>query len=771
MNLFHLVVLLGFFTVCRLETCSYSTPIISCGDLSSTPTDYWWCDIFEGENTELIRNVIRNCTSEEYSHKTVLQIYKYASFDVPLTVELDIGPYITRILFIFAFPGNIFQVSSVKSHPSVNYIWFLDDDFILLQPNFFEFFPNVTTVTSKVKLIFNSLPSFSNKLISLSISIDIGQEFALNESFTEAFSSMSRLWLTNSGIISIEQEAFNGMSELTSLNLEDNQIQHLPARVFGNLTNLDNLILANNTITTASPDSFYGLDNLTLLIVDENQYFPVNVLRTLNMLRILFLRNNGYTTLNPFPFQQLNSLTYLELTNNPFTCDCELQWLSFVSMYGIVIQDAICSSPAGLNGNNASLPVTYSSCSPLVEFECFNNSIVCPYNQVCQNSYLSQFCCCPEDHRMIATGECVVEQHCQNSTVSITDDLSGCGCNLGLQMSETCTKCIDINECEIDNGGCQQNCENSIGSYECSCYSGFDWVDFSQCVDINECQQDNGECEQNCENSIGSYSCSCIPGYALENFTHCSDVNECEEPGITCNGYCENNIGSYNCYCWPGFSQISNISCIDIDECSVANAGCDQICYNTIGNYFCSCYEGFNFTAPDFHHCQSVNVQTTEFPLEMFDSILSNPSTSIATICIIIVLILLLVIQSIICLILCICFKQKKSADVTSSNNCPGEVVHHYTSTSQQLPYTNKLNEATYVEMSPMDDDIPNPHKIPGKGRDDKVESLNPFYEYVSTGNTLVRNEEQPAFPTIVYGELDDANCTGNFYENPQLDV
>ena len=32
---------------------------------------------------------------------------------------------------------------------------------------------------------------------------------------------------------------------------------------------------------------------------------------------------------------------------------------------------------------------------------------------------------------------------------------------------------IDINECEVSNGGCEQICTNTIGSRVCSCRSGF----------------------------------------------------------------------------------------------------------------------------------------------------------------------------------------------------------------------------------------------------------------------------------------------------------
>ena len=32
---------------------------------------------------------------------------------------------------------------------------------------------------------------------------------------------------------------------------------------------------------------------------------------------------------------------------------------------------------------------------------------------------------------------------------------------------------LDINECEVNNGGCEHNCSNIIYSYNCSCYPGY----------------------------------------------------------------------------------------------------------------------------------------------------------------------------------------------------------------------------------------------------------------------------------------------------------
>ena len=33
---------------------------------------------------------------------------------------------------------------------------------------------------------------------------------------------------------------------------------------------------------------------------------------------------------------------------------------------------------------------------------------------------------------------------------------------------------VDVNECLVKNGGCEHNCTNLIGSYNCICNEGFE---------------------------------------------------------------------------------------------------------------------------------------------------------------------------------------------------------------------------------------------------------------------------------------------------------
>jgi len=48
---------------------------------------------------------------------------------------------------------------------------------------------------------------------------------------------------------------------------------------------------------------------------------------------------------------------------------------------------------------------------------------------------------------------------------------------LGGQESVTCSGLLltEVDECSLpDNGGCEQHCENTLGSYKCTCEPGYE---------------------------------------------------------------------------------------------------------------------------------------------------------------------------------------------------------------------------------------------------------------------------------------------------------
>ncbi|XP_068705713.1 uncharacterized protein [Montipora foliosa] len=75
--------------------------------------------------------------------------------------------------------------------------------------------------------------------------------------------------------------------------------------------------------------------------------------------------------------------------------------------------------------------------------------------------------------------------------------------------------------------------------------------------DADECTASSPVCDVNafCNNSIGSYNCTCKPGYFGDGKT-CKDVDECTAASLSichANASCTNTLGSYNCTCKPGY--------------------------------------------------------------------------------------------------------------------------------------------------------------------------------------------------------------------------
>ena len=80
-------------------------------------------------------------------------------------------------------------------------------------------------------------------------------------------------------------------------------------------------------------------------------------------------------------------------------------------------------------------------------------------------------------------------------------------------------------------------CTNTVSSFNCSCNSGFTLnADGATCdgqskrlqdiliiiidrcnfaADIDECSTSNGGCDQVCTNTVGSFNCSCADGFSL----------------------------------------------------------------------------------------------------------------------------------------------------------------------------------------------------------------------------------------------------------------
>ncbi|XP_021352094.1 toll-like receptor 4 [Mizuhopecten yessoensis] len=103
-------------------------------------------------------------------------------------------------------------------------------------------------------------------------------------------------------------ELFTNLNKLEKLILENTALKALPRNVFQNIPNLESLILIGNYISGwgDDPEVFGNVTSLRSLYLDGNNIKPVNK--------------------TSFPEHFLNSLDKLCLTNNPYTCTCDLKW-------------------------------------------------------------------------------------------------------------------------------------------------------------------------------------------------------------------------------------------------------------------------------------------------------------------------------------------------------------------------------------------------------------------------------------------------------------
>jgi hypothetical protein len=111
--------------------------------------------------------------------------------------------------------------------------------------------------------------------------------------------------------------------------------------------------------------------------------------------------------------------------------------------------------------------------------------------------------------------------------------------------------------CDDSNGGCAQNCHNTVPDFYCSCNDGYTLNEGGlACDDVIECDDANGGCETNCHNTIGDFYCSCDGGYELnEDDLACDNINECDSFDCGTTGSCEDTEGSYECTCGTGYSN------------------------------------------------------------------------------------------------------------------------------------------------------------------------------------------------------------------------
>ncbi|KAJ8038778.1 IgGFc-binding protein [Holothuria leucospilota] len=241
--------------------------------------------------------------------------------------------------------------------------------------------------------------------------------------------------------------------------------------------------------------------------------------------------------------------------------------------------------------------------------------------QGCNNTAGSYFCYCFEGFIEQANGECIPEVNCTvdkciNGQCYLDQGNETCMCYNGYELSpQNNSLCVDINECDDPMlNMCAQNCNNTIGDYECSCNSGYQLAgNGRQCEDIDECVENLDDCDpatSTCINEPGTFRCACNDGF-VRNGLICEDVDECLGMNdCSANAECNNTVGSYQCTCNEGYMG-NGFTCVDFDECTLSEScSIHAACANTVGSFSCECNAGFRgdgFMCMDVDECNATS--------------------------------------------------------------------------------------------------------------------------------------------------------------------
>ena len=138
--------------------------------------------------------------------------------------------------------------------------------------------------------------------------------------------NLDSLRLENNEIRTIETGAFQGVTfsttaTLRQLHLYGNKLSTLQHGVFGGLTNLTSMRLQDNQITAIEDGVFDGFTSLVALNLADNQLasLPPGIFEHTTALATLELHNNKLTSLDAHLFRTLTVLATLELNDNELT--------------------------------------------------------------------------------------------------------------------------------------------------------------------------------------------------------------------------------------------------------------------------------------------------------------------------------------------------------------------------------------------------------------------------------------------------------------------
>ncbi|KAK6172597.1 hypothetical protein SNE40_016220 [Patella caerulea] len=146
----------------------------------------------------------------------------------------------------------------------------------------------------------------------------------------DKYVNIEKLFLRGNQLKTIQPSALNNLHRLKVLDLSRNQFSSVPTKALADVPNLNSLSMSANRLNGLDKNAFQGLPFLRDLNLAGNH---INVISPyafsgLDLLETLELQDNALQSLT---YEAVGEFGYrlktIRLYNNPWFCDCHLQWL------------------------------------------------------------------------------------------------------------------------------------------------------------------------------------------------------------------------------------------------------------------------------------------------------------------------------------------------------------------------------------------------------------------------------------------------------------
>lgn len=221
---------------------------------------------------------------------------------------------------------------SVRGLHSLERLTLTDMKITAIQPNAFEDLPNLEVLDLRRNLVEEIEEGVFNVLNVTQLWL---QGNRISRIATKAFDNMSYLEvvnLDNNRLTNVDTNWFGNTPNVQYLSLKQNLIEELPKRAFENIigshytddgdTVTTDIYLSKNKITTIHPDAFENLETLGDLYLNSNRLktLSANVFSTLKNIQVLSFAKNKLVEIDDNTFSNTESIKELDISFNKLTC-------------------------------------------------------------------------------------------------------------------------------------------------------------------------------------------------------------------------------------------------------------------------------------------------------------------------------------------------------------------------------------------------------------------------------------------------------------------